>query len=258
MVNHLPGHAAVHHQHLPVDKAVGRVTEKEGRPGNIARLSHPSRRMLAAVGLPINRLRASGMAGGGVNPTGRNGVDPHPAPKAGCHGMGQGGDAALGGRVALGVRLGLKRPGRGDVEHRRSFPEYRQEQRGQVIGRRHAYLENLIEILPAASRQQSPIAETGVVYQHVHPAIPVPDSPGKGLQYPGISGITCHEEGIRRGLLKHREKGLARLCVPVKKGNAGAFCGKCTAETTADAQCAAGHHHNPILKSAHDCLLFCQ
>ena len=71
-----------------------------------------------------------------INPAGGNGVNPYLTSQAGCQGMGQGRDAALGGGVAFRIGLRLESPRRGDVHDAPTWVEVGKQQQAQKIGSR--------------------------------------------------------------------------------------------------------------------------
>lgn len=96
VIDHEPGHAAVDADIFAGDEAGFFGAQKQRHLGNILWLAHPAHGLLGGVG-------AGDVAAGGIDPAGRDAVHPGFAGKAHGHGMGQGGDPAFGGGVALGA-----------------------------------------------------------------------------------------------------------------------------------------------------------
>ena len=83
-----------------------------------------ARRMLHGIGTLIDGVL-------GVNPSWRDGVDAHLSCQTDCQRMGQGGNATLGGRVALGLRLAHTVAGGGDVDDGGTLGKVRGEKLGE-------------------------------------------------------------------------------------------------------------------------------
>ena len=98
VINHELCHAAVNRNVLSGDESGLVRTEKHDHLCNIQRISHAARRLLHSV-----RSLVYGI--GCVNPAGRYRIDPRLSGKAHCQRMGKRCNAALGRRVAFGLRL---------------------------------------------------------------------------------------------------------------------------------------------------------
>ena len=98
MVDHLTSHAAIDADVLARDEASLVATEEEHHMGNVHGVAHAAGRLLRGIGAFVHGV-------GGVYPSGGDGVDPRPPRQAHGQGVREGGNASLGGRVALGLRL---------------------------------------------------------------------------------------------------------------------------------------------------------
>ena len=97
--------------------------------------------MDAASGPPENpREHSPPDNSAGVDPAGGDGVHPNPARQADCHSVGQGGDAALGRRVAFRVFLGLDRSGGRKVHHTASRIKIGKKPLSQIVRSRNPHL----------------------------------------------------------------------------------------------------------------------
>ena len=143
VIDHEPGHAAVDADVFAGDEACLVGAEEQRHFGDVLRLAHPAHGLLGGVG-------AGDVAAGGVDPAGRNAVHPGFACQAHSHGMGQGGDPAFGGGVALGLGLAHAVPGGCNVDHRRAGSEMGHQQLGQIERRGDAHRQGVGEFLPGA------------------------------------------------------------------------------------------------------------
>ena len=140
MVDHLFRHAAVDADILPCDKPGLGGTEKEDHVGDVQGISHPSRRVLGGVGSRV-------LSKSGVDPAGRNGIDADVSGETHGQGVGEGGNAAFGSRVALRLGLAHPIPGGGDIDDGGAGSEIGQKQLGQVERRRHAHPQGVVEFV---------------------------------------------------------------------------------------------------------------
>ena len=162
MVDHLPGHAAVNADVLSSDEARLVRTEVEHHVGDVQRISHPAGGLLDGV-----RPLIDGKAG--VDPAGGDGVHPHLSRQAHRQGVGQGGDAPLGRRIALGLGLAHPVPGGGDVHNGPAGGKVGGKQLGQVKGGGHPHPQGIVELLIGAGADALHQGQ-GVVHQKIHMA----------------------------------------------------------------------------------------
>ena len=153
--------------------------------------------------------------------------------------MGQGGNAALGGGVALRLRLAHAVPGRGNIDDGRPGRKIRRKELGQVKGRGNAHPQGIVEGVVVAGVQAGHYGQ-GVVYQYVHPAIFPDDLLREGFQVrlpPHIS----HEIGIGQ---------------QVNHANVLACPGEFVRDGFPDALGSASYHNYPIPKHGSASLRF--
>ena len=93
--------------------------------GNIQRVAHSPDRLLLGISALIDGI-------GRVDPAGGHRVDPYLPGKADRKSMGQGRNAALGRRIALGLRLAHAVPGRGNIDDACPLGKIRCKQLAQV------------------------------------------------------------------------------------------------------------------------------
>ena len=98
MVNHLASHAAIDADVLPRDEARFVGTEEHHHVGDVHRITYSANGMLNGIRPLIDSI-------GCIYPSWRYAVHMHLSCKADSQRMGQGGYAAFGSRVALGLRL---------------------------------------------------------------------------------------------------------------------------------------------------------
>src|SRR5690606_4085389 len=113
-VDHLPAHSPIGDHVLAGDEARRRTQQKGHQLAYVFRLPYPTDRVLFMVDLPqrvtvLNCVRAR------IYPAGADRIDPDIRTETHRHGVGERHQAALAGRVGLGVDLRLDRAGRGDV-----------------------------------------------------------------------------------------------------------------------------------------------
>ena len=224
MVDHLAGHAAVDADVLAGEEARLLGAEVEDHIGNVQRIAHPARRLL-------DRVRAFPDGVPGVDPPGGDGVYPHLPRQAHRQGMGQGGNTALGRRVAFGLGLAHPVPGGGDVHDGRPGGEVGGKQLGQVKGRSDPHPQGAAEFLVAALVQ--PFHQgRGVVDEVIHVAAVGYDLTGKVLE----NGLVAQVSHV----------------ILVGQNVDAAHPGPCIAELFrngfSNPLCAAGDDGDPILK----------
>ena len=163
MVDHLAGHAAVDADVLAGDEASLVGAEIQHHVGDVQGIAHAARRLLHSVRAFIDCVL-------GVDPARGDGVDAHLPRQTDRQRVGQGGDATLGGRVALGLRLTHTVAGGGDVDDGGTFGEIRDEEFGKVERGCHAHAQGILEFFVAALR--NPLHQRqGVVDEVVHTTV---------------------------------------------------------------------------------------
>ena len=163
VVDHLPGHAAVDADVLAGDEARPFGAEEQRHVGNVHGIAHAAGRLLDGV-------RAFVDPAAGVDPAGGDGVDPNPARKADGQGVGKGGDAALGRRVALRLGLAHAVPRGRDVDDSPACAKMVRKQLGEIEGRGDADGEGVLEFLVGAFADALHQRQ-GVVDEEIHMAV---------------------------------------------------------------------------------------
>lgn len=162
----------VHHQfrHTPIygdiltgDETAFRTAQEHYGIDNVGGSAHAA----GGVLIGIWTLECSA---GGVDPARGNGVHPRFSGQRYGYGMGQGADAAFGGRIAFGVSLAHQMPGGGDIDDTGLRVEVLLKQLRQKEGRCDANPQNVVEFVVGAGIQSS-AREAGVVDQVVDRAI---------------------------------------------------------------------------------------
>ena len=105
--------------------------------------------------------------------------------------MGQGGDATLGRRVALGLGLAHPVPGRGDIYDGPAGCKVGRKQLGKIKGGGNAHPQGVVELLVAA-RVNALHQGQGIIDQKVHMTIVGNHLAGKILQN-GLVGQITHK-----------------------------------------------------------------
>ena len=104
VIDHQPGHSAVNANVFPCDEAGLIRAQKHHHVSNVHRIPDAAGRLLQGVRTFIDPVFR-------VDPPGGNGIHPDSSGKAGCQCMRQCGNASLGRRIALCLRLAHPVPG---------------------------------------------------------------------------------------------------------------------------------------------------
>ena len=160
VVDHLTGHAAIDADVLARDEACLVATEEEHHMGNVHGVAHTASRLLRGIRTFVHGV-------GRVYPSGGDGVDPRPSRQAHGQGMREGGDASLGGRVALCLRLAHAVARGGDVDDGCALSQVLLQQFHQIEGGGDAHTQGILELLVGAL-VDAPHQGQGVVDDDIH------------------------------------------------------------------------------------------
>ena len=227
VIDHLLGHTAVNADILTVDKAGHIGAKVEHHIGNVGRVADTTRGLLHGIGALIHRILI-------VDPARGDGIDTHLAGKADSHGMRQSRDAALGRRVAFGLRLAHTIARGGNIDHGSTRCEMRHKHLGQIKGCDNADAHGILKI-GIASLLYTAHPRCGVIDQIVHMAVLRDDLGGKFLQ--------------RRLIRKIADKAVVLLQIDNAYRRTGLL--KFFADAATDATGTAGNNNDFVLKIEH-------
>ena len=140
VVNHLLGHATIDAYILARDEAGLVATKEQHHIGYVHGIPNPASRLLSGIGAFINGV-------GRIYPTGRDGVHPCPARQAYGQCVSECGNATLGRRVTLRLRLAHAVARGGYVNDGCTISQMVPEQFYQVEGCGHSHTQGILELL---------------------------------------------------------------------------------------------------------------